>query len=71
MNWRPIETAPKNQTEVLVFAPDEDPPVFTAQFITSGWSRSVSGYYKPIDEVYGDNEIRATHWMPLPEPLIR
>lgn len=65
--WQPIESAPKDMVEIVIFAPDEKPRVFTAKWI-HGWSRSVSGEYKSLDDFFGDNDIRATHWMPLPEP---
>ncbi len=66
-SWLPIATAPKDRTEVILFAPDEDPSVFTAMYI-GDWCRSSSGQYKPNNELYGDREIKAVAWMPMPAP---
>ena len=67
MNWQPIETAPRDQTEVIIFAPGEQPPVFTCMYIGE-WCRSSSGQYKPNDDFFGDSKIKAKAWMPLPDP---
>lgn len=66
--WRDISTAPKDGTEVIVFAPDNDPPVFTASCLYDKWSASVEGRHAPADDFFGDDPKRPTHWMPLPEP---
>ena len=65
--WQPIETAPRDQTEILVFVPSRSPPVFTAQYI-DGWSASTEGRYAPEDDFYGDEDFEPTHWRPLPAP---
>ena len=67
MDWQPIETAPKNMVEVLVFDPSNEPQVFTASYI-DGWSASVEDRYAPRDDYFGDAEKHPTHWMPLPDP---
>lgn len=58
MSWQPIETAPKDGTEVLVYAaPYEDLRGFqtvAAWHEAAGWC---------VDELR-----EATHWMPLSEP---
>lgn len=53
--WQPIETVPKDGTEVIVVDVNGD------QFIASSTDghNLCDGFY-PID--------RPTHWMPLPEP---
>ena len=66
-SWLPITTALKDRTEVILFAPDEDPSVFTAMYI-GDWCRSSSGQYKPNNDLYGDREITAVAWMPMPAP---
>lgn len=74
--WMPIETAPKDGTEVIIFASwdwddmegercslDPSPRVASwdmAEYRTGFWSVS--------DNPYSDKAVRATHWMPLPEP---
>lgn len=55
MNWQPIETAPRDGTEVLVW--DEDGP----DFFLGHWDLSFRSWLSD----YFD-EISPTHWMPLP-----
>ena len=62
MEWQPIETAPKDWTDVILF----DPACETGKDV-------VVGYFSHSDG--GDNCWKAygmmidpTHWMPLPEP---
>lgn len=59
MEWQPIETAPKDGTEVLIF----DGANRTVGYFNRYWSLSVMGAYAEDDEIYDP-----THWMPLPEP---
>jgi hypothetical protein len=59
--WQPIETAPKDGTEVLLFY-ETDMAVGLFHFRRKLW---VLGY--PIEIEDGDI-IFPTHWMPLPEP---
>jgi hypothetical protein len=66
MDWHPIETAPKDQTEVLVYAPTEKPSVFTAMCIDGDWSRSSAGILALRDEYFGDPDFRPTQWMQVP-----
>jgi hypothetical protein len=57
-NWMPIETAPEDGRNVLVYAPS----CYGLDEIIGivGWHKD-AGYC--IDEVR-----QVTHWMPLPEP---
>lgn len=64
--WRPIETAPTDGTDVLLFRiPPWDPtprPVVAGYFRTPeecGWY----SYDRPEIPISGE----ITHWMPLPE----
>lgn len=53
--WQPIDTAPKDGTEIIVFDP------------TSGGGRAIVSWYW---ESWRDDELvswKATHWMPLTE----
>lgn len=71
MKWQPIATAPL-KTEVLVFAPDEKPPVFAAtgdrDLVRSNWTRSSANIRALNDDYFGDPPFEPTHWMPLPDP---
>ena len=60
--WQDIETAPRDWSDILLFDPDCDPPVF-------------EGYYSCADG--GEDCWRAkreypdpTHWIPLPAPPV-
>ena len=58
MQWRPIEEAPKDGFEVLVYVPRATGALYITASNPTGqqwWSRNV-GAVKP------------THWMPLPPP---
>lgn len=66
--WQPIETAPKDEREVIVFCPDNYPQVFTAAFVCGEWGCSVEDRCAPKDDFYGDSPKHPTYWMPLPAP---
>lgn len=56
--WRPIETAPKDGTEVLVYVPRRLGAIYAAASNPTGnqwWARNMG-------------DLRPTHWMPLPTP---
>lgn len=58
MEWQPIETAPKDETEILT--------------LRKGGMTAVAIYF-PHQEaewccVDGMHLLNVTHWMPLPEP---
>lgn len=54
MEWQPIETGPKDGTEILGWDGHE---VVTVSWCESHeWSTGYAGFYK------------ITHWMPLPQP---
>ena len=60
LTWQPIETAPKNGTEILVMMKPKD--------IRLGW------YFAPSSNTFGwldgdGKKIRPTHWAPLPKAL--
>ena len=62
MEWQPIETAPIDGTEVLVFGPKQD-GVYLAAYKYGDWC--VAG---PWDDGWTELLSPPTHWMPLPEP---
>jgi hypothetical protein len=64
MEWKPIETAPRDWTNIILFDPECEQPVF-------------QGYYSMEDggrdcwmEDRGNlsDQVSPTHWMPLPAP---
>ena len=60
MNWKPIETAPKDQ-DLLLWWDDEIIP----GYLYCGISEGDIGFVKNIDvHLMG----QPTHWMPRPEP---
>ena len=73
--WQPIETAPKDRTEVIIFGlwageitgRERTPGIFLASYCGpggdfDGYDWSVSG-----GDAYA-SWAKPTHWMPLPEP---
>ena len=68
MEWQPIETAPTNMMEVLVYVPDEWPTVFTAMCVMGKWGYSSAGRSTPFDDFFGDAPLNVEKWMPLPDP---
>jgi len=59
--WRPIETAPRDGSNVIVFEPFSDPVVAFFSQMNRKW-------LGPRDS-YGDAEVmQPTHWRPLPQP---
>lgn len=81
MNWQPIETAPRDQTAILVHR-----NIWPGTY--SGFSEECNGHNTYVAEWWGDSPahgkwvcymdavqdpecpIEPTHWMPLPTPPI-
>lgn len=66
--WQPIETAPKDGTAVLIFAPatsELDAVIQVAHFTRNGYP-SVNRWVEFHGEGYETYE--PTHWMALPSP---
>ena len=62
--WRPIETAPKDNTRVITFGGGL---VGTSRYVTkfaAGYGDVGAGWYS--EQL--DRRHEPTHWMPLPEP---
>jgi hypothetical protein len=73
--WRPIETAPKDGTEVDLYGSwrNQDGSIYRGRFPSCEWGELASGgqawLYDGIGLVeHSANQARITHWMPLPEP---
>jgi hypothetical protein len=62
MTWQPIETAPRDQTPVLVF--DRGLGIVIAAWLGGRWLR------KDADRVWATPSqlVVPTRWAPLPEP---
>lgn len=69
--WKPIETAPKDGTFVLLYSPDaKEPSIFVGYFISH-----VDGdeWFSEWHDAWVDDgakvisDVTLTHWMPLPE----
>lgn len=60
MEWKPIETAPKDGTCILLAAYTPGGTVI----ISDHWSEETNWWC----DWYDGHSIPATHWMPLPPP---
>lgn len=64
MEWRPIETAPKDGTPLILFARAKNAtasaPVFGWYLSEMGWIESCFSPNRPVGIV-------PSHWMPRPE----
>lgn len=58
MDWQPIDTAPRDYTEILVYDPEHECFVAWYEYHRHEWRWSPhdAGWCNP------------THWMPLPPP---
>ena len=65
--WQPIETARKDEPELLLYCPGEG--MTTGFYVSSkqftGWT---TGWVTAGGYDVGYNEIHPTHWHPLPTP---
>ena len=69
MQWKPIESAPKDRTPVLLYSPDAaEPQIFVGCYQDDGGMNGEGAWYDqwresgcfPIDS-------GPTHWIPLPK----
>lgn len=66
MNWRPIESAPKDGSNVLIIAASAYSPEARVGWWNDGWC-----FYSRPDRFWAagvTGMVEATHWMPLPPP---
>ncbi len=81
MSWKPIKTAPRDGSDILLFTKVHG--ITQAHFVKGEWSNTIDGpeYDGPVwvcgddawqieieEEPDGFCDAEATHWMPLPEP---
>jgi len=75
-NWQPIETAPKDGTEILglYLSTGPYPPDYSiVEWDGSGWVGKCDGYRSiehQSDFGTSYNHPFLTHWMPLPKPPV-
>ncbi len=65
MTWQPIKTAPKDGTQIVLFL--EDKQCAIGEYVTQKDGFAAWELFHTEDSAYYLS-IRATHWMPLPEP---
>lgn len=68
MNWQPIETAPKDGSQVLLWLPlGSGGQVMIGKWITPYFNGDIDRTSPPRWDVDTEGG-KFTHWMPLPEP---
>lgn len=73
MNWQPIETAPKDGTEIILYNGND---ISIGYFASCGYDNDDRYQWIVFDadifpgmlNGWPNNEHGPTHWMPLPEP---
>lgn len=64
--WKPIESAPKDGTEIDLWIVD---PLMPMEFREPNcWWRADAGRWMQMSGWVDTGPCYATHWMPLPEP---
>jgi hypothetical protein len=68
LGWRPIETAPKDGTDVLLFEAGFVPGQYVTNWrkFTDGFGDQYEGWASPDSGELGPCRMAPTHWMPLP-----
>lgn len=73
MEWRPIESAPRDGTEFLAFEAGEGAPDIWPNMMAVGFIQKIGEHEYFYVAHYAGHEAefmieKPTHWMPLPEP---
>ncbi len=63
--WQPIETAPRDGTEILIATGSYRGGVVVVSWYGTAHGQDVHNCFADWD---GDSYLDATHWMPLPDP---
>jgi hypothetical protein len=68
--WKPIETAPKNGTPILLYSPDaREPKIFICAYIQFEGEETGAWFDEwKEDGCHEIDDIEFTHWMALPGP---
>lgn len=68
--WRPIETAPRDGTKVLLYCPTRG--VVGGRWSDNRYAKTPRPYWSnDLERLYGVQATRfdqPTHWLPLPDP---
>jgi len=70
--WQPIDTAPKDGSQLLLFCGDYEPPFFVGSFTWIDLPKDHEDYWEGwsfSEEILANHcgaEPEPTHWMPLP-----
>lgn len=65
--WQPIETAPKDGTNILTFARDQYGITY---FGVAQWAEKNPDFPNTVSGWFWPYAIKPTHWMPLPAPPV-
>ena len=71
MKWQPIKTVPKDGSVFLVYGPNlvhEDFNPEGIEFAMHNGQEMVGSLWNPVHDHWELVPIRATHWIPLPQP---
>jgi hypothetical protein len=63
--WRPIETAPKDGSKILAWAPDLAP---ISYYGVAFWAEAQEANPRSVAGWFWSYATRPTHWQPLPPP---
>ena len=61
--WQPIETAPRDGTDIIVYRPNAKPNVHIPQVGIDYWSKRLGNVW-----ALSNDRQQPTYWMPLPKP---
>ena len=69
MDWQPIESAPRDGTQILAFARGQSGSALDVFYGVAEWAVDGPGKIQPhIEDWFWPYAIRPTHWQPLPPP---
>lgn len=79
MEWKPIESAPKDGTWIVALTPESIEEGWPSPYVfTTRWIKQRSEYWEQIDDdtqrrrvldsSHWDGYETPTHWIPLPPP---
>lgn len=69
MEWQPIETAPKDGTDIIAYFPDAYEKIDIVRWEQNQYHGDSWAYARCVDGLQTSEN--ATHWMPLPPPPVK